>query len=251
MRKHSFSRTVVAPVRLVPQRSASANNGCMMSAKSHPRLARRAGRFMAVFALAAAVFASATASATTPPSSGPTTTLLQIELPPGATTKPAKVTKRTTTTRKKSKRKATKATTTTIDRSLRQVPTEVPTDPETPSTQPGKVVVGNTPPTVAPGKGVDLTITTVLAPDQVPNAVPDATWLALRQCESHNNYEINTGNGYYGAYQFASGTWKRLGYSGLPHRAAPAVQDEAAKRLQAKSGWGQWPACSRKLGLRA
>jgi len=72
---------------------------------------------------------------------------------------------------------------------------------------------------------------------------------ALRQCESGNNYRINTGNGYYGAYQFAQGTWSGLGYSGRPHLASPSTQDAAAAKLQARSGWGQWPACSRKLGL--
>jgi hypothetical protein len=71
----------------------------------------------------------------------------------------------------------------------------------------------------------------------------------LAQCESGGNYSINTGNGYYGAYQFSAGTWRSLGYGGLPHQASPAVQDEAAAKLQARSGWGQWPACSRKLGL--
>lgn len=71
----------------------------------------------------------------------------------------------------------------------------------------------------------------------------------LRVCESGNNYGINTGNGYYGAYQFALSTWHALGYSGLPSSASPATQDAAARRLQAAYGWGQWPACSRKLGL--
>ncbi len=83
-----------------------------------------------------------------------------------------------------------------------------------------------------------------------PGAIPESAWAALRKCESGGNYRANTGNGYYGAYQFATGTWRRLGYSGLPHEASPATQDEAARRLQAKSGWGQWPACTRKLGLR-
>jgi Transglycosylase-like domain len=74
-------------------------------------------------------------------------------------------------------------------------------------------------------------------------------WAELRQCESNDNYRDNTGNGYYGAYQFSQSTWNGLGYSGLPSDAAPAVQDQAAQKLQARSGWGQWPACSRKLGL--
>jgi hypothetical protein len=71
----------------------------------------------------------------------------------------------------------------------------------------------------------------------------------LRMCEAGGNYHTNTGNGYYGAYQFSLGTWRGLGYSGLPSSASPSTQDAAARKLQARSGWGQWPACSRKLGL--
>src|SRR4051794_19030371 len=71
----------------------------------------------------------------------------------------------------------------------------------------------------------------------------------LRQCESGGDYSINTGNGYYGAYQFNLRTWRGLGYSGLPSDAAPATQDRAAATLQSQRGWSPWPACSRKLGL--
>ncbi len=78
----------------------------------------------------------------------------------------------------------------------------------------------------------------------------DISLAKLRQCESGGRYDLNTGNGYYGAYQFSASTWTRLGFTGLPHQAPPATQDDAARKLQAKSGWGQWPACARKLGLR-
>lgn len=74
-------------------------------------------------------------------------------------------------------------------------------------------------------------------------------WLALRECESGDDYQTNTGNGYYGAYQFALPTWESLGFSGLPSQAPPAVQNEAARMLQARSGWGQWPVCAARLGL--
>jgi resuscitation-promoting factor RpfA len=72
---------------------------------------------------------------------------------------------------------------------------------------------------------------------------------ALRSCESGGDYGADTGNGYYGAYQFAASTWQSLGYAGLPSNAAPAVQDEAALRLASTKGWSQWPSCSRSLGL--
>jgi hypothetical protein len=84
----------------------------------------------------------------------------------------------------------------------------------------------------------------------VLGGVPAAgVWAELRQCESGGDYATDTGNGYYGAYQFSEATWNGLGYTGLPSQAGPTVQDQAAQRLQARSGWGQWPACSRKLGL--
>jgi hypothetical protein len=76
--------------------------------------------------------------------------------------------------------------------------------------------------------------------------IPLDVWFWLRDCEAHGNYQINTGNGYYGAYQFSQSTWDSMntGYA-FAHEAPPEVQDDAAKRLQARSGWGQWPVCSK------
>ncbi|SBW18982.1 transglycosylase family protein [Protofrankia symbiont of Coriaria ruscifolia] len=71
----------------------------------------------------------------------------------------------------------------------------------------------------------------------------------LRQCESGGNYQINTGNNYYGAYQFDTGTWRGLGYSGLPSDAPSALQDEAAYKLYNSRGWSPWPSCAAKMGL--
>ena len=59
-------------------------------------------------------------------------------------------------------------------------------------------------------------------------------WAKLRHCESGGRYDVNTGNGFFGAYQFTAATWRGLGFPGLPHQAAPEVQDEAARRLQAR-----------------
>ncbi|MGH9039300.1 MAG: transglycosylase family protein [Acidimicrobiia bacterium] len=90
------------------------------------------------------------------------------------------------------------------------------------------------------------------APVQAAASAPveDDIWAKLRKCEAGGIYTRNSGNGYYGAYQFSAGTWRSLGYPGLPHEASPEMQDEAAKRLQARGGWGQWPACSRRIGAR-
>jgi hypothetical protein len=80
--------------------------------------------------------------------------------------------------------------------------------------------------------------------------IGDDVWARLRRCESGGRYDINTGNGFYGAYQFVLSTWRGLGYPGMPHHAPPEMQDEAARKLQARSGWGQWPVCSRRIGAR-
>ncbi|MDQ1394065.1 MAG: resuscitation-promoting factor RpfB [Acidimicrobiaceae bacterium] len=69
---------------------------------------------------------------------------------------------------------------------------------------------------------------------------PGGVWACIRQKESGGNYATNTGNGYYGAYQFSERTWLGIGGSGYPNQAAPAVQDAMAQRLQQRSGWGQW-----------
>ena len=82
-----------------------------------------------------------------------------------------------------------------------------------------------------------------------PTAPSPAVWAELRQCESGDDYTIDTGNGFYGAYQFAEATWQGLGYPGFPNQAPPAVQDQAAEQLQALDGWAPWPGCSAKLGL--
>ena len=71
----------------------------------------------------------------------------------------------------------------------------------------------------------------------------------LRQCESGDDYSLDTGNGYYGAYQFSAQTWSGLGYPGLPNQAPPPTQDQAALTLHSESGWSSWPACSAMLGL--
>jgi uncharacterized protein YabE (DUF348 family) len=77
-----------------------------------------------------------------------------------------------------------------------------------------------------------------------------SVWDKLAQCESGGNWSINTGNGYYGGLQFSLSTWRAYGGSGMPNEASREQQIAIAKKLQADAGWGAWPACSSKLGLR-
>lgn len=74
-------------------------------------------------------------------------------------------------------------------------------------------------------------------------------WYNLRVCESGNNYARNSGNGYFGAYQYNLGTWSNFAGYARPDLAPPSVQDEKARQTQAARGWSPWPACARKLGL--
>lgn len=69
----------------------------------------------------------------------------------------------------------------------------------------------------------------------------------LRSCEG--SYTSNTGNGYYGAYQYDIGTWANFGGYANASLAPPAVQDEKAWQTYKSRGWSPWPSCSRKLGL--
>ena len=75
-------------------------------------------------------------------------------------------------------------------------------------------------------------------------------WWQLAQCESGGDWAANTGNGYYGGLQHSLTTWRAFGGSGYPHEHSAAAQIAVATRVQAEQGWGAWPACSSRLGLR-
>ncbi len=89
------------------------------------------------------------------------------------------------------------------------------------------------------------------APAPAPSApASGSVWDDLAQCESGGNWAANTGNGYFGGLQFHPDTWRSVGGTGLPHEHSRAEQIKRGKILQERSGWGQWPECSRRLGLR-
>src|SRR5947209_3580358 len=93
----------------------------------------------------------------------------------------------------------------------------------------------------SPGSGPPATA----APIPIAASSPgNDTFACIRQLESGNNYATPGG----GAYQFQDSTWHALGYSGTASDAPPAVQDQAARQLQAESGWSPWttaPLCGR------
>jgi LysM repeat protein len=92
-------------------------------------------------------------------------------------------------------------------------------------------------------------------PAPAPGAAPvseagGGVWDRLAECESGGNWSISTGNGYYGGLQFSQGSWQAAGGSGNPANASREEQIRVAENLRAQQGWGAWPACSSKLGLR-
>ena len=69
----------------------------------------------------------------------------------------------------------------------------------------------------------------------------------LRSCEG--SYTSNTGNGYYGAYQFDKRTWGKYGGYEVASDAPASVQDQKAWETYKARGWQPWPTCKIKMGL--
>lgn len=96
--------------------------------------------------------------------------------------------------------------------------------------------------------GVPLVITVPAA-----NAASDSAWDRLAECESGGNWNINTGNGYYGGVQFSPSTWRAFGggeFAPNAHHASREQQIVVAERTLAGQGWNAWPSCSRQTGVR-
>jgi LysM repeat protein len=89
---------------------------------------------------------------------------------------------------------------------------------------------------------------TVAAP--AVSAPSSGVWASIAQCESGGNWAANTGNGFYGGLQFTLSSWHAVGGAGYPNQASASEQIARAKILQARQGWGAWPVCAAKIGLR-
>src|SRR5581483_2304223 len=70
-------------------------------------------------------------------------------------------------------------------------------------------------------------------------------WAAIAQCESGGNPRTNTGNGFYGMYQFTLSTWRANGGRGMPQDASPTEQTRVAENVRRTQGLGAWPVCGR------
>ena len=93
----------------------------------------------------------------------------------------------------------------------------------------------------------------VLAPATVQYA-DGSVWDRLAACESGGNWSYPpVSGGYSGGIMFYIGTWRAMGgtaYAPDAYLATREQQIAVAEKVLASGGWGQWPGCSSKLGLR-
>ncbi|MFC1403898.1 MULTISPECIES: transglycosylase family protein [Streptacidiphilus] len=84
------------------------------------------------------------------------------------------------------------------------------------------------------------------------HAATSSVWDKVAACESGGDWQINTGNGYYGGLQFTAATWAAYGgehYASTANRATEAEQITVAQRVLQGQGPGAWPVCSVRAGL--
>lgn len=127
-------------------------------------------------------------------------------------------------------------------------PREVPVNQQIAAPTPEESVSAAAPtPAAQPAYVAPVRPATPVATNFVPS--DGSVWDRLAQCESGGNWAINTGNGFYGGIQFTTSSWAAVGGSGMPNMASREEQIARGQMLQARQGWGAWPACSAKLGL--
>jgi hypothetical protein len=83
------------------------------------------------------------------------------------------------------------------------------------------------------------------------STMAQSKWDNLAQCESTQNWDANTGNGYKGGLQFSDATWRQYGgqqYATSADQASRAEQIAVAQKVQQEQGWQAWPHCSKRLG---
>lgn len=103
-----------------------------------------------------------------------------------------------------------------------------------------------------PNVTVSITPLVTQTPVVVSNtasSISDAALTYLGNCEAGMDPAKNTGNGYYGAFQFSYGTWQSLNTGYERADLAPIeVQEAAVKQLlQRSSIYTQFPACAARM----
>jgi hypothetical protein len=89
------------------------------------------------------------------------------------------------------------------------------------------------------------------APSTPTGAPGGDIWWQLALCESGGRQDAyNPAGPFLSYFQWMLSTWHGIGGTGDPRDHSYEEQLVFAKALQARSGFGQWPACSAKIGLR-
>ena len=74
-------------------------------------------------------------------------------------------------------------------------------------------------------------------------------WDTIAECESSGDWTLVDPH-FYGGLQFTISSWHAVGGTGMPNEASKNEQIMRAEKLQQLQGWGAWPVCSKKAGLR-
>lgn len=89
---------------------------------------------------------------------------------------------------------------------------------------------------------------------ELPNPGPSyGIWDRLAQCEASGIWNNASNPRYKGGLQMDATFWRNYGglaYAPAPHLASREQQITVAERGLKVQGWGAWPACSRRLGLK-
>ncbi len=103
--------------------------------------------------------------------------------------------------------------------------------------------------TPVPTQGQTQTAAAVSSITTIGEPLNDAQINFLGNCESGMTATRNSGNGYYGAFQFSIGTWNSMGTGYERADLAPLeVQISAVQRLVARSSiFTQFPGCARRM----
>lgn len=72
-----------------------------------------------------------------------------------------------------------------------------------------------------------------------------STWDVVAECESGGDWNINTGNGYYGGLQFSQATWTAAGGGRYAPRADLASRDEQIE-VASRLARSNWPVCGKR-----
>ena len=132
----------------------------------------------------------------------------------------------------------------TMDRQTRTAPHH----PTTIATTTTTTTATTTTPTTTPPVAASRSRTATPAP-----AGSGDIWHQLAMCESGMRQDAVGEGVHYSYFQWKLATWRSVKADDDPddpRHATYEQQKAAAQRLQARSGFDQWPSCARRLGLR-